>query len=161
MIIICDASPLITLATCNALDLLDSMFGQVYVSKQVFDEVTKNDKPFSKELLNYLDNNFIQTPILVEFAELPLDEGELSAFSLYRELKADYLLIDEKLGRKFARSLGFNITGSLGILLLAKEQGLIPAIHPYVEKLNQSPIYLSKQLIDTALALAKENSSQN
>lgn len=156
MIIVCDASPLIALATCNALELLDSMFGQVYVSKQVFDEVTKQDKPFSQQLFDYLDNNAIDMPILAEFAELPLDKGELSAFSLYKKLNADYLLIDEKLGRKFAKNLGFKITGSLGILLLAKQQGLIPAIRPYVEKLNQSPIHLSQQLIDTALKLAQE-----
>lgn len=157
MIIICDASPLITLATCNALPLLDSLFGHVYVSKQVFEEITKTGKPFSQELAEYLDNNFIQIPILAEFADLPLDVGELSAFSLYKKLDADYLLIDEKLGRKFAKSLGFTVTGSLGILLLAKQKGLIPVIRPYVDKLTQSPIYLSQQLIDTTLMLANES----
>ena len=49
------------------------------------------------------------------------------------------------------------ITGSLGILVLAKEKGLLSEISPLIEKLKNSNIYFSENLLKQALTLANEN----
>jgi predicted nucleic acid-binding protein len=63
---------------------------------------------------------------LVNALRLTLDPGESEAIALCWEKQADYLLIDEKKGRIIARSNGIKIVGTAGILLMAKERGLIP-----------------------------------
>ena len=52
-----------------------------------------------------------------------LDQGEAEAITLAIDLKADRILLDERDGRKIAKSLGLKVTGVLGILLRAKQEG--------------------------------------
>jgi len=76
--------------------------------------------------------------------------------ALYKHQKAQYLLIDDLLARKTAQHNGINIIGSIGILLLAKENGFIPKIKPYLEMIQQSNIHISQRLINEALKIAGE-----
>jgi predicted nucleic acid-binding protein len=77
---------------------------------------------------------------------------------LYKQMLADKLLIDDQRGRAIAKMNSIETIGSLGVLLIAKQQGLIHEITPLLLKLNNSDIYLSKALINTVLALANESS---
>lgn len=54
-----------------------------------------------------------------------LDPGEAAALSLARELGADLILIDEKKGRLHAKATGFVVAGTLNILALAAQRGLL------------------------------------
>lgn len=85
-----------------------------------------------------------------------LDIGEASAILLYQTLNADYLLIDEKKGRAICQQLNVNIVGSLGILLLAKQQGLIDELKPLIVQLENSPVFFDKKLLQKVLELAGE-----
>lgn len=62
---------------------------------------------------------------LAQLLKQTLDRGEAEAISLAIELEADWTLLDEREGRKVAKSLGLNVTGILGILLRAKQLGEI------------------------------------
>ncbi|MBS3964613.1 MAG: DUF3368 domain-containing protein [Methylomonas sp.] len=75
---------------------------------------------------------------------------------LFKQLNADKLLIDDRRGRKVAKINGISTVGSLGVLLVAKEKGLISEIAPMLVQIEQSDIYLSEELITTVLALAGE-----
>lgn len=66
------------------------------------------------------------------------------------------MVIDERLGRHHAQRLGLAVTGTLGVLLRAKADGLIPAVRPLVETLREEGIYLGARLIEEALRLADE-----
>jgi len=75
---------------------------------------------------------------------------------LYRQLAADRLLIDDRRGRRVATINGIEIIGSLGVLLAAKQAGLIDAVKPYVMQLSASELYLSSDLIATVIDIAGE-----
>lgn len=142
MIVIADASALVALAICDCLNVLESLFGEIKVSQEVFEEVTIFGKPGSAELKKYLQGK-------IEYSNLndividgnSLDKGELTSIALYKFLKADYLLIDEKAGRRVAKLNNIKIIGSLDILIEAKRQGIIRYIKPHIETLRSSNIY--------------------
>lgn len=78
-----------------------------------------------------------------------LDRGERAALALAREFGADLVLLDDAAARTQARSLGFRITGTVGLLRLAAERGLID-VPDTVEQLRQCGFYLSESLIRAA-----------
>ena len=161
MILVADASALIALAACDSLPLLDALFGTVLVPQAVYLEVATADKPQAERLREYLHDkvrlvNMQNYVYLDAFA----DAGETAAMLLYKELPADYLLIDDKRGRKVATINHIKTIGSLGVLLQAKRAGLITHIAPLLSQIETSPVYIGQSLIDTVLELAGESRAQ-
>ncbi len=158
MILVADSSALIALSLCNALQFLDVLFEEIKVPQAVFDEVTVEDKKegigLSKYLKDKIESVSIEDYVITDFS---IGKGDLEAMALYKRLRADKLLIDDKRSRKLAQLNGMNIIGSLGILLIAKEKGLIEQIKPYIEIIKESDIYISEELIDYVLELAGED----
>lgn len=86
-----------------------------------------------------------------------LDPGEAEAIALAKELVAHLLLMDEQRGRKIASRMGIERTGIVGILLIAKREGLILEIRMLLNKLFQETnFYGSGELYQQALKLAGE-----
>ncbi|MEM9835182.1 MAG: DUF3368 domain-containing protein [Bacteroidota bacterium] len=76
-----------------------------------------------------------------------LDLGEAESIALAMELKADYLIIDEKRGRGIAEERGVRIVGVLGILIKAKKEGLIENVSDYIMKLQSVGMWLNEKLV--------------
>jgi predicted nucleic acid-binding protein len=72
-------------------------------------------------------------------------------------LDAQLIIIDERLARRHAKRLGLTLTGTLGVLLKAKERGVIPVIAPLIDQLRQGGIRLSQAVVTEALELAGES----
>jgi predicted nucleic acid-binding protein len=157
MILIADASALIALATCDSLTLLEVIFGNVLVPEAVFSEVTKVDKPQSARLRSYLHGK-VRVVDMRRYVYLDAfaDAGETQAMLLYKELAANYLLIDDRRGRKVAKINQIKTVGSLGVLLQAKRIGLIPRVAPLLEQIAASSVFMSESLIQAVLELAGE-----
>jgi predicted nucleic acid-binding protein len=85
-----------------------------------------------------------------------LDDGEAETLVLAQERGAQLAIIDEKCGRRYALQMGIPVTGTLGILLKAKQQGLIPALAPLLDELTTKQSWLSPALIAEARRLAGE-----
>ena len=85
-----------------------------------------------------------------------LDVGEAETIVLAREMKADWVIMDEKKGRQKLVQLGLSKIGTLGILLKVKDIGLITQISPDLERLQENGFSLSKTVIDTVLKQAGE-----
>jgi predicted nucleic acid-binding protein len=158
MLIICDSSPLIALSLCNELRLLDDLFSEVIVPEMVYHEINKPGKPEAGNIAAWAQGKVQRAgnQRLLQAINRTLDAGETEAIALYWEKSADFLLIDEQKGRKIASQEGIRIIGTMGILLRAKQQGLIVAIRPFVDLLRNSPIRLSEGLFKKALELAEE-----
>ena len=72
------------------------------------------------------------------------------------EHSARLVIIDERKGRRYARRLGLSLTGTLGILLLAKEEGLVTDVAPLIKQLLDEGLHFSSELVSRALTLAGE-----
>jgi predicted nucleic acid-binding protein len=158
MILVADASALIALAACDGLTLLDALFGEVVVPEAVYTEVAVAGKPESVRLQSFLQGK-VRSVNMQNFVYLDAfaDAGETAAMLLYKEIGADYLLIDDKRGRKVAQINQIKTIGSLGVLLQAKRVGLISAVAPLLSQIVKSPVYLNKELVRIVLELAGED----
>jgi predicted nucleic acid-binding protein len=158
MIVVSDASPIIALAACGQLDLLEVLFEKVCIPQAVFDELTIPNKPQAAEITKWANDRIISAKNTAAIAalSLSLDPGESEALSLYWEIAADYVLIDEKRGRIIAARNGIKTIGTIGILLSAKQQGLVSAVKPSLDILMNTGFRVSDTLYRHILERAGE-----
>ena len=158
MLLVADASALIALATCDGLSWLDALFGEVLVPEAVYREVTLANQPQAMRLHAYLQGKIRQVD-MADFVYLDAyaDAGETQAMVLYKSAGADYLLIDDKKGRKVAQINQIKTIGSVGVLIQAKKAGLIKHVKPSIDLIIASQIYMSTELINAVLAMADEH----
>jgi hypothetical protein len=158
MIVIADSSPLVALSTCGCLPLLEQLFTQVCVPKAVFYEASVPGKPEAHHLVAYLQGRVLEAS-LENFPIYPtagLGLGEREAMALYLSLSADLLLVDDRRAKKVAYSNGLEVMGSVGVLLLAKQRGLLACVKPSLDILAASEIHLGENIILRALQQAGE-----
>ena len=138
-IVITDASCFITLDKIDGMHLLQSLYKQVITTPEIAAE-------FGKRLPNWVDVKAVQNrDLLYNYAET-VDIGEASAMALASEIHADLLIIDDAGARRFAKKLELNITGTVGVILNAKLNGIIPAVKPYTVKIQQTNFRISDWL---------------
>lgn len=157
MILIADSSALVTLSICNSLYLLEEIFGEVRVPEAVYREVIYSEKPESEELEKYLKGKVVKTTNDQPEDLKNLGDGETEAILLYEFLHADWFLVDDERAKKKAKSRNLNVIGSIGVLIIAKEKSYIKKIKPYLEKIKNSNIYLSNDLITRVLKITGES----
>ncbi len=157
MILVADCSALIALSVCESLVLLEELFDTVVVPETVYHEATRPDKKEAQALKLFLQGKVRHVDLQgYVFLDAFADAGETEAMLLYKQISADKLLIDDRRGRKVAKINHISTIGSLGVLLAAKEKGLVAEVSPLLRKLESSDIYLSQQVIATVLQLAGE-----
>ena len=156
-------SPLSSLALVGYLSILKDIYTNVIIPQAVANELanlTEEDIRIKAIVsLNWIQ---VQQAANLELVtclrnDYNLDIGEAEAIALALELKADELLIDERLGRREAVRLGLSITGVLGVLLIAKNRGLISKVQPIIDALIlQANFRISRQLYEEVLRTANE-----
>lgn len=161
MIIVSDTTPLIGLASIGRLDLLQELFGEVYIPQAVFDETVtfgrENSK--AKQLVsnaNWIHVVEVKDRLAVNVLLDEMDLGEVETIVLASEMNADWVLMDEKKGRRKLSQLNIPKIGTLGILLKAKELGLVSALKPEIEELQRSGFSISALLVEEILDAAGE-----
>jgi predicted nucleic acid-binding protein len=157
MLIVADTSALVALAAYDALSILGELFRDVHVPSAVFRECTVPGKPWVGRLEAYLIQKVVEVD-LQEFVIVAegLGQGELEAMALCKRLRAERLLIDDYRARKVAHLNGIHVVGSLGVLLLAKEAGLISQARPLIAEIQAAGVRYSDQLVAEVLRLAGE-----
>ena len=156
MIVISDTTPLISLMKIKRLDLLEKIFGQVFIPDGVFTELTQN-KSYAQEANMIMSADFIVTKSVsdrkaVEILEktTSLDRGESEAIILFGELKAELMLMDERRGREVALKLQIPLSGTLGVLLNAFDKGIISneEIEEYLGEFQRQNRRFNRKIID-------------
>jgi len=139
VIVISNTSPITSLAAINQLHLLQQLYGSIIIPEAVYRELTDIDSPVpgTSEVQTYdwIEMRQVENKSLVIPLIPGVDEGEAEAIALAIELHAELLLIDDLDARIQATRLGLDFTGLLGVLIEAKNQGLIPAVKPVLNEL--------------------------
>ena len=161
MIIVSDTSPISNLLVIGQLNILVQVFGEIIFPPKVYEEIKKlEDFGFDVHEIN--DSSWIKIVIptnigFVHELNENLDAGESEAIALAQELKADFILIDEKRGRKAAEQLGLTAIGLLGILLKAKQKRAVERVMPLLDALRQDAgFWISDVLYHDILMQANE-----
>ena len=81
-------------------------------------------------------------------AKPELDAGEAEAIPLALTLGADIFLTDDSAARAEGVRLGMKVLGTVGLLVLAREQGLISAAYPLVVRLRERGQWLSDAIVE-------------
>lgn len=159
MVIISDTTVLSNLSQINELDLLKTLYSEVIIPKSVRAElqtlIDSNTIPEEEVIPEWL---VIKAPIdTSKIGELlnTLDLGESEAIALSLELKADYLLIDEKQGRLVAVENNIKVIGTLGILLEAKNQKLIDSVKDKMDQLKAIGFWINDSIYQKVIELEK------
>jgi uncharacterized protein len=160
MIVVSDTTPLSELAKVGKLDILRDTYGKILIPQEVYDEITTGSHP-AIELIEAVD--WIEVRAIEDreaFTRLQqttrLGRGECAAMILAEALNADQLLIDDLAARRVALSRGLPVIGTIGTLLLAKQRGLIDSVKVLLDDLINAGKWISPQLYEEVLGLAKE-----
>ncbi len=161
MIVVCDASPIINLAVVGRLVLLKQLYSRVFIPQAVYNEIVEVDDEQANieeiKKLKWVETKTVKNNTLISELQTELDKGEAEAIALAIELKADILLLDERLGRKVASRFGLNYIGLLGILIEAKCKGFIPLVKPILDELvEKAGFWVSNKLYSSVLKSAGE-----
>lgn len=149
--VVCNASPLIALAQIQQLDVLAQLFKRVHVPNAVVSETAPTVK-----LPSWIAVIPLAGVVPAPLAVLRLGTGEMETLALALEMHAQRVILDDLPARKVARRLGLAVIGTLGILLAAKRQGLIPAVRPCLETLVKRGFHADLNLREWILRQAGE-----
>ncbi len=158
MLVVSDTSAITNLMHIGQLNILRALFKQIYIPPAVYSELCVLEIQKKKlENQNWIIIHHVTERVIIEQFEKDLDIGEVEAIALAFEFNADYLLIDELKGRKFAEKLGLKVVGLLGILIKAKREKVIPKVKPLVEMLiNSAGFRIHPELYTEVLKIADE-----
>ncbi len=145
-----NTTPFISLCAIGRIDLLPALFGRIHVVEAVVRECAAGDR-IPVPALEHLDW-IIVTPSPQgtdpEPMLLQLDEGEKWTLHAARAAGAERLLIDERIGRIAAERMGLKVTGTLGVLLAAKQRALIPSFRAAAGAIRERGVYFHAGLIE-------------
>ena len=162
-IVVADAGPLIGMARIGHLSLLQSLYNSIIIPPLVFEELKiPSDKPGARAVSEAINNGWIKIvelkrPSDSAILRLLVDAGEAESIQLALEQNARLLIIDDKKGRKTAKSRGIRVIGTGGILITAKKAGLLGKVSPVLNKLANAGYRLSPDLCKRIIELANEH----
>ncbi|MDZ4802851.1 MAG: DUF3368 domain-containing protein [Bryobacteraceae bacterium] len=152
MIVVADSGPLHYLLLIDQIELLRRFYGQVVIPDAVANQLSAANSPVTVSTWMALPPEWaVVTAVSLDQIESVTDEldlGERAAIALAGFLRADLLLIDEAAGRVEAKRRNLRVTGTLGVLRAAAEQGIVN-IPDVLDKLRQTSFYADEVLVQS------------
>jgi predicted nucleic acid-binding protein len=160
VILVLDASAIITLARVGCLNLLRELAEKVYIPEAVYDEVVKSGygRPGSLEVEQaaWISKQSVYDQSVVVRLEAELGRGEAEAIVLAGELEADFVILDDATARRIAEAEGRKVLGLLGLLIRAKELGIVPVLRPVLNQIVGAGFFIDDALYQSILRRAGE-----
>ena len=157
--VIVNSTPLIVLCGIGRLDILRQMYGQISIPSAVYREVTAKDDSACVQIRSageWLHVEQIKDHSEKKMYKAKLRDGEVEVMILAQEQKADLVILDDNAAKKTAKYLGLTVTGTLGVLVKAKHQGLIEEVRPLLSEMQKNGFYVSSTVESLVLEQAGE-----
>lgn len=154
-----NTSPLFYLHRLGQLDLLPQLYGSIRVPAEVVRELERGRTAgYGAPDVSLLEWVTV-CPVVVseELRQTELDPGELEAIALALQSPGSLILLDDFEARAAATARGLSVAGTLGVLIQAKQRGLLPAVRPLVERLPPLGFRMSSALQAAVLARVGED----
>ena len=146
---VANSSCLIALKSAGHLDILAKLYRMVTVPSGVAREC-------GGPLPEWTDVRPFQNQAMCQSLKIQLGHGEAEAITLASELSAVRIILDDKKARRIARQLMLPVTGTMAILIRAKEQGIIRQVRDVIDALRRAGFYTSDELVEEVLREAGE-----
>jgi predicted nucleic acid-binding protein len=171
LVVVSNASPLITLSKLGQLNLLSKLYGQVLIPSAVYEEVVVTGLHAGHVDAIAVDHLVRAGSIVVQSVELSaedagwsskIDYGEAEVIVLARDTRADWAIIDNAHARRAARSVGVRPRGTVGVLLEAVSRGHITILEfeLLIDEIKRRPeFWISEQVCDAALGRVHQDRS--
>ena len=149
--VISDTSPLRYLIAIDRTELLESIFSHVLIPRGVERELTHPSAPESvrewiRQMPPWLEVRDLESPPRPELARR-LDPGEAEAIQLAIDVRATFLLIDERCGRQMAAGRGVTVIGALAIVLESYRRNYVDDPLQLLEELRAARFRVSRRLV--------------
>lgn len=156
--VVSNTTPIISLLKLSRLDILQELYSEISIPFAVFEEIEAGkNKRYYQDLskIDWINIVKIQDKKALKYF-LDLDAGESEAIILATEIGADLIIIDEKLGRFHAKHADLKVTGTIGVLIKAKNQGILKELKPLLYELIEKDVWIGETLIGEILKQAGE-----
>ncbi|HEX4961933.1 MAG TPA: DUF3368 domain-containing protein [Thermoanaerobaculia bacterium] len=149
-----NTSPLLYLHQVGHLDLLWRLYGRIQIPLAVKNELLAGAElgisvP-DTSILEWLEVRPLHDTTLLPVV-IDLGSGEAEAIALAVANPGSLLILDDGLGRRIAHLNSVTFTGTLGVLVKAKQEGLLPSVSPVIEELRKTTMHLTQSLIEMVL----------
>lgn len=153
-----NASPLIVLAKVGHLDLLIGLAQAVIVPDKVAEEVLAGPQIDPARLVLEAEWGQRESTLAIPSAiqALGLDPGETSVLTVALNHGNCVVVLDDGKARQAARQLGLTVIGTVGVVLRAKQQSLLPSAADVLRDLRAAGLYLNDTLLQAALSTVGE-----
>lgn len=150
MTVVSNTTPLNYLVLIGRVEILNALYGQVVIPQAVFAELTSTKAPDAVRAWVTGKPTWITVEHAPNVIDSELDEiqiGEREAILLAELVRADFVVLDDRKARRIASGRGLNVIGTLGILTVAAEKGLI-RLSDALDDLRQTSFRASDRLLD-------------
>lgn len=158
--VIVNSTPIILLSNINQLELLKQLYETITIPQAVYDEVTAKPDSACQNLKNHFDwikVEKIRNPIQKKMYEAKLHDGEVEVMILAQEEpKADLVILDDNSAKKTAKFLELSVTGTLGVLVKAKQLNYIEKVKPLMDALIANGFFVTRNVYSMVLEQAGE-----
>lgn len=157
--VIVNTSPLLYLHQVGYLELLQSLYSQILTPPAVIEELAigKNkgiDVP-NIQAVEWISITLVKSVSLIP-AIIDLGQGEAEVLALGLENPGSLLIFDDQLARRIANLYRLKYSGTLGVLVKAKQQGYLSSVAPVIAKLRHQGMWLTDKVVNDVLRLAGE-----
>ena len=158
--VIVNSTPIILLSNINQLELLKQLYETITIPQAVYDEVTAKPDSACQNLKNHFDwikVEKIRNTIQKKMYEAKLHDGEVEVMILAQEEpKADLVILDDNSAKKTAKFLELSVTGTLGVLVKAKQLNYIEKVKPLMDALIANGFFVTQNVYSMVLEQAGE-----
>lgn len=148
-VVIADTSCLILYSKIGLIHILHSLYSDVIVTPEVANE-------FGESMPEWISVQYAKPSNITLFEIYNLGAGETTSLALALELKNSTVILDDDKAKRIAKSFNLDVTGSLGLIVKAKEKNIIPSVKDVLIKIKATSFHLPSPLENLILKVSGE-----